>query len=208
MHTERARKLPGIFEETVFSPRRGIVSRSVFIKAMHPKTEISPALPSVEKILKAGWIGQTKIHGHRAQIHLSADRNEECIVYNRLGRPHKKLLPEEIAVELHRILDLRTGWTVLDAEWLKPENKLFLFDILKFNDKVLRSLSYKDRYALLPKSYISPFIKTLPLLDTSEKCMKVLKSPEDYIEGLVFKSPLTKGFEDTSIIRCRKRIEK
>jgi len=197
--------LPGIFEETIFSPRRGFVPSSAFIKAMHPKTEISAALASVEKILKAGWVGQTKIHGHRAQIHLSADENVAPIVYNRQGRPHKMLLPDEITAELRRILPLKEGWTVIDAEWLKPEGQLFLFDVLKLDGKTLRPMAYADRYAFLPKSYISPHVRTLPLLTTSTKCMQVLESSDETVEGLVFKAPNAKGFEDTSIVRCRKR---
>lgn len=172
---------------------------------MHPKSEISPTLPAVSKILGAGWVGQMKIHGHRAQIHLSADSDQAVVVYNRQGRPHKMLLPDKIAAELRRVLDLEKGWTVVDAEWLKPKNKLFLFDILKLNDQLLRRMTYAERYAMLPKSYISPYIKTLPLLTTPEKCMAILTSEEDYIEGLVFKSITSRGFEDTAIVRCRKR---
>lgn len=198
--------LPGIFEPTIFSSRRRVVSSSVYIKAMHPKTEIKATLAAVEKILKAGWVGQMKIHGHRAQIHLSADPSQETIAYNRQGRPHKKLLPPKIIQELRRVFTLDQGWTVLDTEWLKPEGKLFIFDILKLDDQILRRLSYGERWNLLPKSYISPQLRTLPLLTTPEQCMKVLVSVEDHIEGLVFKSLHTKGFEDTSIVRCRKSL--
>ena len=205
MWQEGARSLPGIFERTILSPRRGPVSRSVFIKAMHPKTEISPTRESVEKILKAGWVGQMKIHGHRAQIHLPADPSEDPIAYNRQGRPHKMLLPDEITQELRRVFEPESDWTVIDTEWLKPEGKLFVFDILKLNGKLLRGLNYQDRWKLLPKLYISPHVQTLPLLTTAEKCMEVLARTEEHIEGLVFKSVTTKGFEDTSIVRCRKR---
>jgi len=178
---------------------------STFIRAMHPKTEIKPTLASVEKILQAGWVGQPKIHGHRAQIHLSADEVEEPIVYNRQGKPHAVTLPDEIERELRRVFSFKDGWTVIDAEWLKPEGKLFVFDILKRDGKLLRTLSYADRYALLPKSYISPHVKTLPLITTSVKCMQLLEGEDAHVEGLVFKALNAKGFEDTSIIRCRKR---
>lgn len=181
------------------------MSRSVFIKAMHPKTEISPTQASVDKILGAGWAGQMKIHGHRGQIHISANSEEETLAYNRQGQIHKKLLPDAIVQELRRVFRLEAGWTVLDTEWLKPENKLFVFDILKLNDKLLRGLTYQERWRLLPKFYISPHVQTLPLLTTSEKCMEVLVRPEEYIEGLVFKSLHSKGFEDSAIVRCRKR---
>lgn len=178
---------------------------SVFIKAMHPKTEIQPTAAAIDKILKAGWVGQMKVHGHRAQIHLSAGAPIGPIVYNRQGRPHKKLLPDDITQELRRIFELHDGWTVIDAEWLKPEEKLFIFDILKLDGKLLRTLSYRERYALLPRSYISPHVQTLPLLTTQAKCLEILNRPEDYIEGLVFKALASKGFSDTSIVRCRKR---
>lgn len=178
---------------------------STFIKAMHPKTEVKPTPLSIQKILNSGWVGQMKVHGHRTQVHLPADPELEPVVYNRQGQPHKKILPDRIAAELRRIFELRNDWTVIDAEWLKPEGKLFIFDMLKLDGKLLRSLSYADRYALLPKSYISPHVKTLPLLTTLAKCMEVMERPEAYVEGLVFKSLDSKGFNDTSIVRCRKR---
>jgi ATP-dependent DNA ligase len=172
---------------------------------MHPKTEISPTRSSVEKVLGMGWVGQMKIHGHRAQIHLSADSAEEPIAFNRQGKTHKKLLPEKIVKELRRVLSLESGWTVIDTEWIKDENKLFIFDILKLNGQSLNRLTYAERFKLLPRAYLSPHLQTLPLLMTVEKCMDVLGRPEDYIEGLVFKSVNTRGFKDTSIVRCRKR---
>jgi ATP-dependent DNA ligase len=173
---------------------------------MHPKTEISPSRASVEKILTAGWVGQLKIHGHRAQIHLPADPKEEPIAYNRQGRPHAKLLPDEIVRELRRVFDLTEDWTIVDTEWLKPENKLFVFDCLKLNGKLLRTSTYLERWKLLPRMYISPHIQTLPLLTTVEKCMEVLAGEDPLLEGLVFKSAQSKGFEDTSIVRCRKKV--
>lgn len=197
-------RLPGIFEDSFFSARRNMPS-SVFIRAMHPKTEISPTRASIEKILKAGWQGQLKIHGHRAQIHLSADASDETIAYNRQGKPHAKLLPPEIIKELRRILKPKKDWTVIDAEWLKPENKLYIFDILKDNGTLLRRMTYPERYKLLPRDYISPYIMTLPLLATLDKCMEQIERTEPYIEGLVFKSMSTKGFEDSAIVRCRKK---
>lgn len=197
--------VPGIFEQTIFSPRRGPVPTSVYIRAMHPKTEISATLPAVEKILRAGWVGQIKMHGHRAQVHLNANDAIAPIVYNRQGRPHKMLLPKEIVAELRRVLTLSEGWTVVDAEWLKPEGKMYLFDVLKLDDKLLRPLTYRERYEFLPKSYISPHIKTLPLYTTSAKCMEILGGSDKHVEGLVFKAIDAKGFEDSSIIRCRKR---
>ncbi len=181
------------------------MARSNYLKAMHPKTEISPTAASIEKILRAGWIGQIKIHGHRAQIHIPADPKEDAIAYNRQGRPHKKLLPDEILLELRRILKLESDWTILDSEWLKPEGKLYIFDILKADGQNLRSLSYLERWKLLPKLYISPHVQTLPILTTVEKCLEILRGSDENVEGLVFKSKDTKGFADTSIVRCRKR---
>lgn len=181
------------------------MSQSAYIKAMHPKTEMAPTSMSISKALNAGWVAQTKIHGHRAQIHICADEGKNAIVYNRQGKPHKKLLSPKMIQELRRILDLKKGWTVLDSEWLKPEEKLFLFDVLKKDDVVLHRLNYLERFELLPRDYISPYVSTLPVLKSVSKCLDVLSRPESYIEGLVFKSLKTKGFDDSAIIRCRKR---
>lgn len=181
------------------------MARSAFIRSMHPKAEISPVRASVDKILALGWVGQVKIHGHRAQVHVSADPDQDPIVYNRQGREHKKLLPPKIAAELRRVLPLEKGWTAIDAEWLKGDDKLFLFDVLKLNGEPLRRLSYAERHAFLPKAYLSPHLRTLPLLTTAEKCMECLRSSDPNVEGLVFKAPASKGFDDSSIVRCRKR---
>lgn len=177
---------------------------SVFIKAMHPKAEIRPEALAIQKILKAGWVGQLKIHGHRAQIHISADAKKLPIAYNRQGQRHKLPIPPGMVKELRRLFTPETGWNVIDAEWLKPEKKLFVFDVLKLNNKVLRGLTYLERYDLLPRSFLSPHISVLPLLRDQAACLKAMATPGDHIEGLVFKSTTTTGFADSSIVRCRR----
>lgn len=137
---------------------------------------------------------------------MPADEKLDVVVYNRQGRPHAKELPRPIIKELRRILKPERDWTVIDAEWLKPENKLFLFDILKHNGENLRRFSYEERYRLLPRAYISPYVQTLPILTTVQKCMQVVNDPTPHVEGLVFKSPTSKGFHDSSIVRCRKVV--
>lgn len=171
---------------------------------MHPKTEIRADLPSIQKVLDNGWVGQWKIHGHRAQIHIPDSPEEDLIAYNRQGTPHQKLLPPSIAVELRRLFRSEEGWTVLDAEWIKPKNLLFVFDLLRYCGKTLNQLTFLERWEMLPRDFISPHVRVLPLLRTTEKCMSVFHRKEPYLEGLVFKSTTSRGFSDTSIVRCRK----
>ncbi len=192
---------PELFEPTIFS-RRKVLSASRFIRAMHPKTAISPTRVAVKKVLDAGWWGQVKMDGHRAQIHISADPNEKTIVYNRQGTPHKKVLPTSAIAELRRLFALKESWTVIDAEWDKPGEKLYIFDVLKLNGRMLDTYTYAERYELLPRVYSSPMIETLSVLRTVDQCMEVLERGDERIEGLVFKSPTTEGFSDTAIIRC------
>ncbi|MGE4232889.1 MAG: hypothetical protein AB7F43_06110 [Bacteriovoracia bacterium] len=180
------------------------MSKSNFIRPMHPKTEIRPEESAIVRILSAGWIGQTKIHGHRAQIHISSSESEEPIAFNRQGQPHKKLLPADVVRELRRIFLPESDWSAIDAEWLKDKNKLFVFDYIKKDGVVLNRMTYEQRYQLLPKNFISPYVQILPILKTLEDCLSVLNSDKPEIEGLVFKSIDTPGFADTSIVRCRK----
>jgi ATP-dependent DNA ligase len=170
---------------------------------MHPKTEIRPDRESVRHILSAGWVAQLKIHGHRAQIHVSHNLDEPVLVYNRQGQLHKKELPPAIEAEVRRIFAPQQGWNVLDAEWIKDQDRIFVFDFLKQEDLLLRGLSFVERWKRLPRAFISPSLQILPLLRDEEECMAALERAEDWIEGVVFKSS-SPGFEDTSIIRCRK----
>lgn len=172
---------------------------------MHPKTEIRPDSGAIDRVLKAGWVGQLKIHGHRAQIHVPASADEAVIVYARAGHQHKKALTPSMEKEIRRLFTPELGWNVLDAEWLKPEEKIFVFDYLKKDGKLLRGLTYPERWAMLPRAYLSPHLQTLPLLKTLSKCLEALESREEHVEGLVFKSLNSTGFSDTSILRCRRR---
>lgn len=195
--------MPSIFEPIIFS-RRTAVPASTYIRAMHPKTEIRPDPAAIKRVLEMGWAGQPKIHGHRAQFHISADPADEVLAYNRQGVFHKKEVPDDVAAELRRLFLPTSGWAVVDAEWLKPQNKVYVFDYLKKDGVILRGNTYQERYDLLPRLYISPIVETLPLLKTLDKCLATLEREEATLEGLVFKALDTPGFNDTSIIRCRK----
>lgn len=181
--------------------------RPSFIRTSHPKTEIKPKPETIERILKKGWVGQIKIHGHRAQIHFNADEKMPPIAFTRKGGVHSKPLSPKIIKELRRIFKPKKGWSVIDAEWIKTKDKIYIFDYLKKDDQPLKKLTYQKRYSLLPRNYISPFFTTLPLLETVKKCIHAMEGQgslkiAENIEGLVLKSLHTPGFEDTSIIRC------
>ena len=195
--------VPGIFEPTLFS-RRMKLPPSFYIRAMHPKTEIRPDLESVRRILDAGWVAQLKIHGHRAQVHIHESALQPVLVYNRQGQLHKKELPAAMENELRRIFQPARGWNVIDAEWIKDQDKIYAFDFLKQDDQLLRGLNFETRWKRLPRNVLSPSVQILPLLRDAKECMEALARSEEWIEGVVFKSQ-TPGFEDTSIIRCRKQ---
>src|SRR5205085_2283164 len=142
----------------IFAGRAFVVSGPKFIRAMHPKSEIAPTRAAVQKILAAGWWGQTKIHGHRAQIHVPAQDGDEIVVYNRNGQRHAKQLPPDLQGELLRLFRPAKGHNVIDAEWLKADDRVFVFDFLKREGVLLDAMSYANRYALLPRVYSSPKI--------------------------------------------------
>jgi ATP-dependent DNA ligase len=188
-----------------FRQGRALKAASAYIRSMHPKTSIRPSPEAVLRILAAGWVGQLKIHGHRAQLHVPADPQVPVLVYTRHGQPHRKALPPTMESEIRRLFQPKRGWNTIDGEWVKTEDKLFVFDFLKKEGKVLRTLTYPARWKLLPRLFLSPHIVTLPLLSDPDSCLKVLKGEAPQVEGLVFKSTTSKGFGDTSIIRCRIR---
>jgi ATP-dependent DNA ligase len=181
------------------------MASSLYIRAMHPKTEISADPSAMARILEKGWIAQTKIHGHRAQIHVSHDPKEPVVVYNRQGKRHAKELSPSLVKEIRRLFQPAKGWNVIDAEWLKPEEKLFVFDFLKLEGELLWRANYLERFNELPKNFLSPHLSVLPLIRDLPGCLKVMQSTQPHIEGLVFKATSSAGFSDTSIVRCRRR---
>lgn len=200
--------LPRVFEPTIFEPSSTLkwprmVLPSRFIKPIHPKTMIAPEETAIKKVMAAGWWGQPKIHGHRAQIHIPSD-GSPCLVYNRHGKLHREKLTPAMDSELHRIFGPSKDWNVIDAEWMKPEEKVFVFDFLKHEGTVLDDLSFSERYDLIPKLYVSPFVSTVPVFKTLDRCLSYLSSDlPAFIEGLVFRASLSRGFSDSTIVRCR-----
>lgn len=197
---------PGILETTPFTNRKLVVNQPRFIKPIHPKASIAPTPEAIKNILKAGWWGQVKIHGHRAQIHLPAKDHHEIVVFNRQGQLHQKKLPEKLAFELMRVFKPKKDWNVIDGEWLKATDQLFIFDALKWEGRLLDRLSYQERFSILPRVFGISDIQVLSPLRTVEACLQVLYDVNPVIEGLVFKSPTTKGFSDTAVVRCRRQI--
>lgn len=196
--------LPGIFCETILS-RKPVLTPSPFIRSMHPKTQIKPEESAMRRILDQGWWAQMKIHGHRAQIHLASSNGEPTLIaYTRKGSLHTKEVPEELKGEIFRLFSPKEGWSAIDCEWVKSQGKLYLFDYLKKDGHVLRSLNYRERYEMLPQVYQSDLIETLPVYKSVRQCLEVLFSPNPLVEGLVFKSTHSPGFSDTAIVRCRK----
>lgn len=194
------------FTKTIFT-KKSLVRNSLYIRAMHPKAEIRPEASAIERILSLCWVGQLKVHGHRAQIHVPADPDKKIVAYTRQGTKHKKEISPAMEKEIYRLFRPKKDWNVLDAEWVKEKDRLFVFDILKKEGQILRKMKYLDRWAMLPRDFISAHVTVLPLLKDLDSCMKALRSNKPHIEGLVFKSCTSTGFSDTSIIRCRKRPE-
>lgn len=196
------RDLRSIFIPNFFT-RQVSVAPSRFIRPQHPKTEIRPDAAVMRRVLDSGWAGQLKVHGHRAQIHVPASSSQKSLVFNRQGNAHKKALPAAAASELRRLFQPAKGWNVIDGEWLKEKDLFFIFDFLKHEDRLLSDVPYAERHLLLPRAFLSPHIKVLPLLKTIEDCLATLEKLPAHAEGLVFKSLVSPGFEDTAIVRCR-----
>lgn len=167
------------------------------IKTHHPKQSLLMAKTDLAKKLEGGWIGQAKMNGVRAQVHVTEDGLK---VYNRRGSPLTTgKMTAEIVACIHA--NFNPG-DVFEAEWLRIRQALFLYEMVAVGGKVLDSKTYEQRYALLPQIDCLPHVKTLPILDTPEEILAAYNDSDT--EGVVFKALHTPGFKDTSVIRLTK----
>jgi ATP-dependent DNA ligase len=177
---------------------------AMFIEPQHPKGELPPKKEDISNLIRWGWWGQKKVNGYRCQIHISSEG--EVKYFTRQGTAHTRTIPETIKEQLTRHLTPSHGYNVLDAEWQRQQEKIYLFDVLKLEDKLLDRQTFEERHQILRKDlfFIEPNINFLPVYKSVHQCMQVLAKNEDWIEGLVFKLPGNKGWKNDAIIRCRK----
>jgi len=173
-----------------------------FISSQHPKNSVTPTGEQIREYLKLNWIGQAKMNGHRLQIHITPKGQLTC--FTRQGTLHTKKLPPELEASFLQYVD-RDGILVLDGEWIKSSDQVWLFDVLKYQGRTMMFSSYKERYGILKSIYaIAANIKLSRVLKKEKDCFKVLADPDEIIEGLVLKAWETKGWPDTAIVRCLK----
>ena len=166
----------------------------MFIRTYHPKKSLRPDKSTIEKMLGMGWVAQAKMNGFRVQIHVTEER---VVNYTRQGSLHTRPLPKALIDALKATFE---PGTAIIGEWVQHEGKIYLFDCIKKDGETLSRLSYKDRFALLPD--VSGPLTLLPFISDVETAYQTLM--DETTEGIVFKDIDRKGFEDNSIIRCRR----
>lgn len=177
-----------------------------FIVCQHPNHAIAPKREAIERVLKLGWAGQEKMNGHRLQIHISP--SGEITAYTRHGRIHTQKLSSELKFSFQSYAT-NDGYICLEGEWLKSENQVYLFDILRHESDTLLFQTYAERYKLLKSIFqISPHVKLLKTYKKVDDCLRILENQDAKVEGLVFKSLDTKGWPDTAIVRCLKGMNR
>lgn len=165
----------------------------------HPKKSVEPTREAISRVMGLGFAAQRKVDGHRAQIHIKADG--EVVAFTRQGLRHSKKIPVDLS-----LFRPTKGWTVIDAEWQKAENKIYVFDLLVQESKYLAAETYEDRHRLLLQHFVAlaPGISILPLIRDVDRALQILADKDRYTEGLVLRHIQAKGFPDSAIIRCRK----
>lgn len=179
-------------------------SQSRYIKGPHPKASIPPKSEIIKEFLSLGWIFQQKINGRRIQIHIPRCPIKEIICYTRQGSLHTIPLSSNIQDVIRAYYAPKQGeWNVLEGEFVPQLDKVFLFDVLVHEDKLLTHLNFKSRHSLLKRAFISPYLSILKTFTSIKDAVRILAGKEDWIEGIIFKSDSI-GFDDRSVVRCRK----
>lgn len=172
---------------------------SHYCKGPHPKKTLKPESGAIEPYLDKGWVWQKKINGRRLQIVILP--TGELEFWTRSGTPHTWKVPEEIVKAFQQLYMPTKGWNTIEGEWVK--GKVYLFDILVLEGKLLSNLCYTERHKILNKPFIFPFLSVLPYSTSLKEAIKTLKCTDPMIEGVVLKSPYP-GLGDHNIVRCRR----
>ena len=178
-------------------------TKPMFIDPQHPKAETPPNEEDIADLIRWGWWGQKKVDGYRCQIHITA--KGEITYYTRQGNIHTRAVPAILTEQLLRHLKPAVGVSVFESEWQRQQEKIYLFDVLKLEDKLLEKKNFAERHQILRKDlfFIEPNIEFLPIYKSVRQCMQILKKDEEWIEGLVFKLPHNPGWQNDAIQRCR-----
>jgi hypothetical protein len=179
---------------------------SLFIRPVQARGEISIDAAKIRVLLESGWVGQIKTRGHYAQIHIPSSSGSEVVAYTRSGERHKKLLPQSLEGELRMRFAPASGWTVIDCEWIKTQNRLYVFDCLKLAGKMLAKKTFGERHALLESASNGLSIVLLPMLASVEECLSALETHNEAYEGLLFHKADVAGFDDSHLLRARSAL--
>lgn len=172
-----------------------------FLKPQRPCRDIGPDIEVISELLEIGWVGQAKINGRRAQVHIHSNK---IMAFTRYGQLHTRKLGKEVTEQLLEFKP-KKGTNIFDCEWCPSIQKMFVFDMLVHEGKSLRFLKYMERHNKLNEMFrISPNVEFLRLVKTTKQCQTMLNKTNPFIEGLVFRYKESKGWPDTAIIRCRK----
>jgi ATP-dependent DNA ligase len=174
-----------------------------FIKTQHPIGTVQPTNQNIVKwMTEKNWLAQAKINGRKAQIHLYKG---DVTFYTRHGTLHTANVSKELIAAIKQWFTTQER-TVIEAEFIPQEQKIYVFDLIMLNGIYLRDKTYPERHTLLATGLpnIMAHIQILPMLTSVTTAQKLMASDDKNIEGLVFKSKVGVGFSDNFIIRCRK----
>lgn len=176
-----------------------------FLGCLAPdKGNLAPSIEGFRRVMNSGWIGQDKMLGMRLQLHV--DAKSQITNFTKKGTLHTRILSDELD-EATKTLTPKQGTNVYDCEWVQPLNQIFLFDLLAFEDDILKHLTYPERYKMLTERIeVTGPLSILGIMTSPEECLNRIMTSDHYVEGLVFKSNTTKGWSSKhSMIRCRKK---
>ena len=75
------------------------------------------------------------------------------------GQELRQGLEEAMVAELRRVFTPSIDWNVIDAEWLKPEEKLYVFDLLKRDGETFQTMEvteFKVLDKVAPETFSEP----------------------------------------------------
>lgn len=159
----------------------------------------SPDPALVRRLVESGWVGQPWRGYARVAIAVDSGGMIQCVSAE--GRDNLNALDFDARAMLRKVFRPSEGRNVYFAlRGRRPGDTIWLMDCLRHEGKDNTTLSFDQRWALIPRAFISPKLKLATPLRSSASCWEATAHGQ-----VLMRNPTAWGWFSSSSLILRSR---